>query len=126
MLKALALPHQRSLQDDTALFVALALLCGKLVHPAQFAIAILAADIAHHVSPSKHDPVLHLAVLQIHHLVEEEGSASGPCEACGDEFSSICQNSVTICTGEQASPPNVIQEDTPHGPQRDLDCPRTQ
>lgn len=63
VLEAFALPHQSSLQDDTALLVALALLGGKLVHPAEFAVAVLAADIPHHVSSCQHDSVLHLAVL---------------------------------------------------------------
>lgn len=71
MLKAFALPHQRPLQDDTALLVALTFLCGKLIHPAQLAVAVLAADIPHHVSSSKHDSILDLTVLQIHNL---EGS----------------------------------------------------
>lgn len=68
MLKAFALPHQRSLQDDTALLVTLTFLCSKLVHPAQFAVAVLAADVPHHVSPRQHHSVLHLTVLQIHNL----------------------------------------------------------
>lgn len=68
MLEAFALPHQRPLQDDAALLVALALLCGEFVHPTKFAVAVLAADITHHVPPRQHDSVLHLAVLQIHNL----------------------------------------------------------
>lgn len=68
VLEAFALPHQRPLQDDAALLVALALLCGEFVHPTEFAVAVLAADITHHVPPRQHDSVLHLAVLQIHNL----------------------------------------------------------
>lgn len=68
VLKAFALPHQRPLQDDAALLVALALLCGELVHPAQLAVAVLAADVPHHVSSCQHHSVLHLAVLQVHNL----------------------------------------------------------
>lgn len=68
MLKAFALPHQRSLQDDPALLVTLTFLRGELVHPAQFAVAVLAADVPHHVSPCQHHSVLNLTVLQIHNL----------------------------------------------------------
>lgn len=48
------------------------------------------------------------------YLVEEESSACGSSEACGDELSSVGQDCVTVGTREQASPSNVIQEDTPH------------
>lgn len=84
MLEAFTLPHQRSLQDDAALLVALALLGGKLVHPAQLVVAVFAADIPHHMTSRQHHAVLDLAVLQIHHLVEEESPPSGSSEACGD------------------------------------------
>lgn len=114
MLEAFALPHQRPLQDDAALLVALALLCGEFVHPTKFAVAVLAADITHHVPPRQHDSVLHLAVLQIHNLVEEESPASGSGEAGGDELSSVGQDGVTVGTREEASPTDVVQEDTPH------------
>ena len=67
-LKAFALPHQRPLQDDTALLVALTFLCSKFVHPAQLAIAVLAADISHHVIPCQHLSVLHITMLQIYNL----------------------------------------------------------
>lgn len=115
MLEAFALPHQRPLQDHTALLVALTFLRGELVHPAQFAVAVLAANVPHHVSSCQHDSVLHLAVLQIHNLVEEKSSAGGSSEACGDELSSVGQNGVTVGTREEASSTNVIQEDPPHG-----------
>lgn len=81
LLKALALSHQRPFQDDTTFLVALAVLSGKLVDPAQLAIAVLAADVSHHVSSSQHHSVLYLAVLQVDHLVEEEGSTRGTGEA---------------------------------------------
>lgn len=68
VLKAFALPHQRPLQDDTALLVALTFLRSKLVHPSQLAIAVLAADVSHHVIPCQHLSVLHLTMLQIHNL----------------------------------------------------------
>lgn len=48
------------------------------------------------------------------HLVEQEGSAGSPSEACGDKLSSVGQNGVTVCTGEETSPSDVIQEDPPH------------
>lgn len=68
LLEAFALPDQGSFQDDAALLVALAVLSGKLIDPAQFAVAVLAAHVPDHVAPSEHDPVLNFTVLQIYHL----------------------------------------------------------
>lgn len=68
VLKALALPHQRPLQNHTALLIPLASLVGELVRPAHLAVAVLAADVSHHVSSRQHNSVLHIAVLQIHNL----------------------------------------------------------
>lgn len=68
VLEAFALCHQRPLQDDAALLVALTFLSGELIHPAQLTVAILAADIPHHVPPCQHDSVLDFTVLQIHNL----------------------------------------------------------
>ena len=48
------------------------------------------------------------------YLVEQEGSASGSSEACGDKLGSVGQDGVTVGTGEETSPSNVIQEDPPH------------
>ena len=70
LLEALALSHQRTLQDHAALLVALALLRGVLVDPAQLAVAVLTADVSYHVSSCEHQSVLHLSVLQVHHLGE--------------------------------------------------------
>lgn len=82
LLKALTLPDQCPLQDDTSLLVPLTVLSGKLVDPTQLAVAVLATDIPHHVSPGEHHSVLHLAILEVHHLVEEESSACGSSETC--------------------------------------------
>lgn len=68
LLEALALPDQGSLQDDAALLVALAVLGGKLIDPAQFAVAVLAAHVPDHVAAREHDPILNFTVLQIDHL----------------------------------------------------------
>lgn len=70
--EALALPDECSLQDDAALLVALAVLGGKLIDPAQLAVAVLTADISNHVSARQHHAVLYLAVLQVHHLTDNE------------------------------------------------------
>lgn len=114
MLEALALSHQSPLQDDSALLVALTFLGGELVHPAQLTVAVFAADVPHHVPPRQHDSVLHLAVLQIHNLVEQKSSAGGSSEASGDEFGSVGQDGVAVGTRKEASPTDVIQEDASH------------
>lgn len=48
------------------------------------------------------------------YLVEEESPASSSGEAGGDELSSVGQDGVTVGTREEASPTDVVQEDTPH------------
>lgn len=48
-------------------------------------------------------------------LVEEECPARGTGEACGDELRSVCQDGVTVSTGEETRPTNVIQKDAAHG-----------
>lgn len=86
LLKALTLSDQCPLQDDPPLLVALAVFGGKLVDPAQFAVAVLAADVPHHVSAREHDSILHLTVLEVYYLVEEESSACGSSEPRGDQL----------------------------------------
>lgn len=76
LLEALALPDQGSFQDNAAFLVALAVFSGKLIDPAQFAVAVLAAHIPDHVAASEHDPVLNFTVLQIYHLGQTQ-SAQG-------------------------------------------------
>lgn len=72
LLEALALPHQRPLQNHTAFFIALTVLSGKLIDPAQLTVAVFTADITNHVSARQHHPILHFAVLQIHHLITQK------------------------------------------------------
>lgn len=57
---------------------------------------------------------IHVRLVMCRHLVEQESSASGSSEACGDEFSSVGQDGVTVGTREEAGPTDVIQEDTAH------------
>lgn len=114
LLKALTLSDQCSFQNDTPLLVALAVLRGELVDPAQFAVTVLAADVPHHVSAGEHHSVLHLTVLEVHHLIEEKSSACGSCEPCGDQLWSIRQDGVTVGTREQARSTNVVQKDASH------------
>ena len=64
----------------------LVVLCSKLVHPAQLGITVLAEHVSDHVAPCEHDPVHDLTVVQVDHLVEQEGPARGPCEPGGDEL----------------------------------------
>lgn len=114
LFEAFALPHQGPLEDHSALLVALAVLGRKLIDPAQLTVAVLAADVSHHVSAGEHHPVLHLAVLEVHHLVEEEGSPCGSSEARGDELRAVGQDGITVGAGEETSAPDVVQEDSAH------------
>lgn len=47
-------------------------------------------------------------------LIEEESSACGSCEACGNEFGPIRQDGIAVGAREEARPANVIQEDASH------------
>lgn len=49
-----------------------------------------------------------MAGVQKKHLIEEESSAGGAGEACGDELSPVGQDGVTVGTREEATPTNVI------------------
>ncbi|TRY95350.1 hypothetical protein DNTS_035033 [Danionella cerebrum] len=60
--KARAVTENES--DHSALFVSLAVLCGKLVDPAELTVAVFAADVSNHVTTGQHDAVLDLTVLQ--------------------------------------------------------------
>ena len=97
-----------------SLLVPLTVLGRKLVDPAQLAVAVLAADVPHHVPAGERHSVLDLTVLQVHHLIEEERSACGSCETRGDELRAISQDGVAVGAGEEACSANVVQEDTPH------------
>ena len=101
-INAVTLLDQSSLQYNSPLLVSLIILSRELVHPAKLGVAVLAVDIPHHVSASQHDPVHHLAEVEVDDLkgdkleldhtrmspdlVEEEGSASGSCEPGADQF----------------------------------------
>lgn len=98
LFEALTLSHKGPLQDDAALLITLAILCGELIDPAQFAVAVLAADVTYHVSARQHHPILDLTVLQVDHLVKQERSPCGPSEACGYELRAVGQDSVTVGT----------------------------
>ena len=60
LVYAVALLYEGALQNDAALLVALVVLGGELVHPAQLGVAVLTVDVPDHVPPSEHDPVHHL------------------------------------------------------------------
>lgn len=59
-------------------------------------------------------PMIQVKQGMCRYLVKQESSASGSGEACGDKFSSVGQNGVTVGTGEETSATDVIQEDSPH------------
>lgn len=48
------------------------------------------------------------------HLIEEESSARGSRESCGDELRPVSQNGVTVGTREETRSADVVQEDAPH------------
>jgi len=106
---------QGAFEDDAALFVALVLLGGKLVDPAELDVALFARHVAHHVAARQHHAVLHLAVAEIDDPVEEEGSSSGSSEARANEFVAVGEDRVTIGAREEAQTANVFQKDAPHG-----------
>lgn len=75
LLKTLTFPDQRPLQDDSPLFVPLTVLSSKFVDPSQFAVAVLAANVSYHVPSGEHHSVLHLAILEVHHLENRQANS---------------------------------------------------
>ena len=109
-LEPLRLGHQGSLEYNPPLLVLLRLVGGVLIHPAEFGLALLARDVAHHVTASEHDAILHFAVLQIDYFVEEERSARRPRESRRHQLRTICQERVTVGTREQARASQMLQK----------------
>lgn len=99
-LEAIRLRDQCPFKDDPPLLVPLVLLCGKLIDPAKFGIAVLTGHVTDHVSSCQHYPVLYLTVSQIDHPLEEESTPGGPSEARGDELSPVSENGIAGGTGE--------------------------
>lgn len=114
LLDAVALRDQGPLEDDAALLVALTLLCGKLVDPAQLGVAVLAGHIAYHVPARQHHSVLHLTVVEVDHFVEQERPPRGAREPGADELIAIGQHGVAAGAGKQPCAANVLQEYTAH------------
>lgn len=114
LFKSLTLSDQSSFQDNTAFLVALAVFSGKFIDPTQFAVAVLAAHVSNHVAASEHDPILNFTILQIYHLIKKEGSSCGPCKASWYELRAVGQDCITVCTGEQTSATNMVQENSAH------------
>ena len=61
LFDAVGFGDEGAFEDDAALFVALVLLGGKLVDPAELDVALLLRHVAHHVAARQHHAVLHLA-----------------------------------------------------------------
>ena len=114
LIDAVGFDDECPLEDDSGLFVPLRLLGGELVHPAQLGVAVLAVDVPDHVSAGEHDPVLDVAVVEVDHLVEEEGPARGPREAGGDEFASVGQESVALRARKEFSASDVLKVNPTH------------
>lgn len=76
--------------SQLTLLVALALFGGEFVHPAQFGFAVLAHDIANHVTARQHNTVLNIAECEIDDLLEEVSSP------CGSRESKEKKNEISI------------------------------
>lgn len=96
-IEAFRLSDQSSFEDDPPFLVPLVLLGGELVNPAEFGITVFTGYIPDHVASGEHHPVLHFAVVEVDHSVEEECSASGSCEPRRNEFRSVGERCVTAC-----------------------------
>ena len=113
-LKSIAFDDQRSLQDDPSFFVSLIVLCGKLIHPTQLLLAVLAENIPHHVSAGDHHTVLYLTVREVDYFIEEIRPPRWAGESCGYELWTVCEIGVAMSTGEQSAATHVIQEFPTH------------
>ena len=114
LFETFTLGNKCSFKDDAAFFVALILLGGKLVNPAELGVTVFAGDVSHHVSAGQHDPVLDLAKVQVDHFTEEEGSTGCPREPCRNQLRAVCQSRFTICTAEKPRTTDVVQKYSPH------------
>lgn len=47
-------------------------------------------------------------------LVKKKCSASGACESSGDEFRTVGQDRITVCTGKQTGTTDMIKENPAH------------
>merc|ERR1719219_1898019 len=103
LLNAIALLNEGSLQNDSALFVPLVVLCSELVHPTKFGITVLAIHIPDHMPARQHHPVLHLTELEVNHLVEEECSPCSSSEPGVNKLIPVGEDGLTGGTGEEAS-----------------------
>lgn len=117
LFEAFALPHQGPLEDHSALLVALAVLGRKLIDPAQLTVAVLAADVSHHVSAGEHHPVLHLAVLEVHHLAragqDSQRSETHSQFSHADTTHTLPPHTFTCPPQEHARPPSLTLAPTP-------------
>lgn len=117
LFEAFALPHQGPLEDHSALLVALAVLGRKLIDPAQLTVAVLAADVSHHVSAGEHHPVLHLAVLEVHHLAragqDSQRSETHSQISHADTTHTLPPHTFTCPPQEHARPPSLTLAPTP-------------
>lgn len=114
VIETLALGDERSLQNHLSLLVSLVVLRRELVDPAEFRLAVLAWDVAHHVTTSEHHAVLHVTEVQIDDAIEEKRSSCRARETCWDQLGPIRQRNVTAGAGEQARATQVVQKDSPH------------
>lgn len=69
--EAIRLGNQSELQDDSSFLVLLTVFVCEFVHPAEFRFTVLAHHISDHVPSSQHHSVLHAAVRQVDHLLEQ-------------------------------------------------------
>ena len=55
-----------------------------------------------------------IPVIEVDNFVEKEGPASGPCESCRDQLSSVGQEGFAVDAAEEAEPAHVRQVVTTH------------
>merc|ERR1719447_2453383 len=114
LLNAITLLYKSSLQNDSALFVPLIVLRSKLIHPSKFGITVFAIHIPDHMPAGQHHPVLHLAELEVDHLVEEECSPCSSSEPGGNKLIPVGEDGLTGGTGEEASSSHMLDENPTH------------
>lgn len=62
----------------------------------------------------EHHSVLHLAVVEIDHFVEEKRPSRGASKSRTDELAAVRQNGVAAGAREQSRTSNVVEEDATH------------
>lgn len=83
--------HVGQLDDELPLLVLLTQFEGLFIFPAQCGVTVFTVDVGHRVKSREQQPLLCGSTADVHHRVEEVGSALAALERLGDEIVMVGQ-----------------------------------